>query len=449
MKTAKKNTPTETAHHAGPNKDDSSIFSSQDSKDTPFFGPNTIQPKLEIGSPDDKYEREADRVADAVVNSPAPSLHMKCKECEEESLQMKSKNTQNGIKVPDQTSQQIQNPRTGSTLPESINQEMSHKIGADFSNVHIHTGSEAARLNDALGARAFTHGSDIYFNSGEYNPNTLDGKHLLAHELVHTAQQNRHHLIQREPAATVTIGAVLAWCLSGAGVTVLFDTIFQLGKGVLTRNLSWNYCKALISALLGCVFGFVGGPIAAQFTRELGKVTVREFSAWVKRKLIVAGYTQLAGKWGMSIAKLGCEDAEIDLNELIRDKSEDIDLLLPGHGGLLTGDTRSAGRRDQDDFMNTLNETRMRDTSEVQESEEQDISKGESSNYSSLLEGITLYTVREGDTLTSIAHDFGLSGGWNEIYELNKDILPDPDTIQTGQMIGVPAPPIEDELVIY
>ncbi|MCB0583260.1 MAG: DUF4157 domain-containing protein, partial [Phaeodactylibacter sp.] len=53
----------------------------------------------------------------------------------------------------------------------------------------IHTGSQAARLSSDIGARAFTHKNNIFFNSGEYNPGTPSGQKLLAHELTHTVQQ--------------------------------------------------------------------------------------------------------------------------------------------------------------------------------------------------------------------------------------------------------------------
>src|SRR5690625_6993220 len=66
---------------------------------------------------------------------------------------------------------------------------MGSKMGADFSDVTIHTGGEATELNQGLGARAFTVGSDIYFNEGQYNAESAPGKRLLAHELTHTIQQ--------------------------------------------------------------------------------------------------------------------------------------------------------------------------------------------------------------------------------------------------------------------
>ncbi|WDE09538.1 eCIS core domain-containing protein [Thalassomonas haliotis] len=77
----------------------------------------------------------------------------------------------------------------GTPLPENTRSEMETGIGADFSAVKIHTNNNAAQMNRQINAKAFTHGSDIYFNQGQYNPESSSGKHLLAHELTHTVQQ--------------------------------------------------------------------------------------------------------------------------------------------------------------------------------------------------------------------------------------------------------------------
>jgi hypothetical protein len=78
----------------------------------------------------------------------------------------------------------------GSSLSEGTRQDMEQSIGADFSNVHIHTDSSAEQLSSDLNAQAFTHGNDIYFNSGKFDEGSNEGKHLLAHELTHTVQQS-------------------------------------------------------------------------------------------------------------------------------------------------------------------------------------------------------------------------------------------------------------------
>jgi hypothetical protein len=77
---------------------------------------------------------------------------------------------------------------------------MEPRFGADFSAVRIHTGPEARRLANRLGARAFTYGRHIFFNDGEYQPDTPAGLQLLAHELTHTIQQRE--AVQRKAAAS-------------------------------------------------------------------------------------------------------------------------------------------------------------------------------------------------------------------------------------------------------
>ena len=74
-------------------------------------------------------------------------------------------------------------------LPDDIRTEMEGKFNADFSKVRVHTGDKAVVMTNMLKAQAFTHGFDIYFNAGKYQPNTSLGKHLLAHELTHVVQQ--------------------------------------------------------------------------------------------------------------------------------------------------------------------------------------------------------------------------------------------------------------------
>jgi len=66
---------------------------------------------------------------------------------------------------------------------------METRFGADFSQVQIHADQHAAALSRSLSARAFTYGPHIYFGAGEYQPDTHEGKRVLAHELTHVLQQ--------------------------------------------------------------------------------------------------------------------------------------------------------------------------------------------------------------------------------------------------------------------
>ncbi len=77
----------------------------------------------------------------------------------------------------------------GSPLLPDVRSEMEQRFGGDLSHVRVHTDGASVQMNRDLRARAFTHEKDIYFNAGEYQPESQSGKHLLAHELAHTMQQ--------------------------------------------------------------------------------------------------------------------------------------------------------------------------------------------------------------------------------------------------------------------
>jgi hypothetical protein len=78
----------------------------------------------------------------------------------------------------------------GQALDTSIQAKMGESMGADFSGVRVHTGSESHALNEQLNAKAFTTGSDIFFRDGAYSPQSSGGQELLAHELTHVVQQS-------------------------------------------------------------------------------------------------------------------------------------------------------------------------------------------------------------------------------------------------------------------
>ena len=168
---------------------------------TDSFFSQIIQPNLKVSRPGDKYDQEAIRVADAVTGMPDQKIQLerlgiqcKCKESDDEKkLQIKPNKYVQGPGsnyASSKISSKVKSKTIyGSHLPRNIQTEMGNKMGADFSEVNIHTDSKSHQLNQQLGAKAFTHGSDIYFNKGEYNPNSNTGKRLLAHELTHVIQQ--------------------------------------------------------------------------------------------------------------------------------------------------------------------------------------------------------------------------------------------------------------------
>jgi hypothetical protein len=85
----------------------------------------------------------------------------------------------------------VPNASGGSALPANMQSRFGKSLGADVSGVRVHTGGESDKAARSRGARAFAQGNDVHFASGEYNPDTEEGKRLLAHEVAHTVQQQQ------------------------------------------------------------------------------------------------------------------------------------------------------------------------------------------------------------------------------------------------------------------
>lgn len=110
----------------------------------------------------------------------------------------------------EQLEEQLNNSKNGgSPLPDSTKGTMESHFGQDFSNVKLHTDTNAVQMNRDLQAQAFTHGNDIYFGEGKYNPTSQEGKHLLAHELTHVVQQNGGQSLQKQQLSSNTNSSVI------------------------------------------------------------------------------------------------------------------------------------------------------------------------------------------------------------------------------------------------
>ena len=78
---------------------------------------------------------------------------------------------------------------SGAPLDYDVRADMESRFGADFSDVRVHTGTDAHTSATGLSAQAYTVGSDIVFAQGRYDPASDAGAHMLAHELTHVVQQ--------------------------------------------------------------------------------------------------------------------------------------------------------------------------------------------------------------------------------------------------------------------
>lgn len=81
----------------------------------------------------------------------------------------------------------LQSP--GQPLDHATRAFMEPRFGADFSQVRVHNDGKAAESARSVSALAYTVGSDLVFNSGQFAPDSTTGRQLLAHELTHVVQQ--------------------------------------------------------------------------------------------------------------------------------------------------------------------------------------------------------------------------------------------------------------------
>jgi hypothetical protein len=120
---------------------------------------------------------------------------------------------------------------SGHPLPDSLRSYFEPRFGKDLSNVRLHTDSRAAETASKLKAQAFTHGQDIYFASGKYQPMSDSGKHLLAHEITHTVQQSGSMATPIPESQTPTTAAETGPMVSRAEGSPGTDLVQRNGAG--------------------------------------------------------------------------------------------------------------------------------------------------------------------------------------------------------------------------
>ncbi|MGW6132001.1 eCIS core domain-containing protein [Cellulomonas sp. NPDC055163] len=77
----------------------------------------------------------------------------------------------------------------GSPLDTHVRTDMESRLGHDFGDVRVHTDDAAHRSAASVQAHAYTVGSDVVFQNGQYDPGSTAGRTMLAHELTHVVQQ--------------------------------------------------------------------------------------------------------------------------------------------------------------------------------------------------------------------------------------------------------------------
>lgn len=224
-----------------------------------------LQPKLKVSQPNDPYEQEADRVAEEVMRTQVPDttsaavpsnmtsnkgkmIDRKCSSCEVYNQQKEEEQKEyeklrisrrafntSHTEITDRAASEISNIRSSSggyPLDASTSLFMESRFGYDFGNIRIHSDAVAARSANSVNALAYTIGNDIVFGEGRYQPNSPEGKRLLAHELT--------HVVQRTP---VPMSKMMIWRQfqdEGDGEEVNSEPLVEIGRSTPVLWFKFN-----------------------------------------------------------------------------------------------------------------------------------------------------------------------------------------------------------------
>lgn len=279
-----------------------------------FFAPKPavvkVQPKLTVNQPGDSFEREADRMADHVMQTPlvsgwagadgsswagpGGSGMVPAEERRWDKAPLMRKETGAAPVVDSATQTALSGSMSGGKpLAGDVRGFMEPRFGADFSKVRVHDDKKAASLSNRLSARAFTYGNHVFFGEGQYQPGSGDGKRLLAHELTHTMQQGG--AVRRSPLITTSTATPAIQRLGVSDALSYFaDHANHIpGFRLLTIVLGFNPIsmksvdRSASNILRALVEVVPGGALVSQALDNHGVFT--RAGAWVEQKLAELG----------------------------------------------------------------------------------------------------------------------------------------------------------------
>lgn len=173
-----------------------------------------IQTKLQVSSPEDQLEGEADRTAGAVMRSPASGELISGAPSHSNSTNESEKgHDQGSFPVSRNLESKLESSGNPKPLPGNVRDFMESRLDADLSGVRVHTDSDASQMNEQLQAQAFTRGQDVYYGAGKSPRNDA----LTAHELTHVVQQTGRVPLSQNSAARA--GSEVALARSGPSIS--------------------------------------------------------------------------------------------------------------------------------------------------------------------------------------------------------------------------------------
>ena len=241
-----------------------------------------LRPRLKLGKAGDEAEQQAERIAKRASKAPTPrvgqvaspptgsvAVRRAMAPAPPGGTEAKSDET----RLPESIEERLLALQTGGQpLPVEVRCDMEARLGIHLESVRIHTDTEAARLNQAVGAHAFAIGEHIAFNHGRFAPDQPAGRHLLAHELAHVAQHRQQAgTLEQTPvrrgfwsdlydSAAETLGDIADWA---------WDQVQEFGWR-LVRSISPEFERSLRAILDEGILVWLGRQVAHAWDAYIG-----------------------------------------------------------------------------------------------------------------------------------------------------------------------------------
>lgn len=192
----------------------------------PDLGLGDVQTKMSLGSVDDPYEREADSVAQQVVSAATPSLNSHPHATD---LSLSSVSSANVLQ------RSIAGASAGVPMRSDVRQRIEPVLNSGLGHVRVHSDSHSQLAAQAINARAFTHGNNIYLGPGQ----GAGDVQLMAHEATHVVQQGRSGSAVQRDATDQCITPAYAAALDDGELMFQLQLVEQL-LGEAAQNAEGN-----------------------------------------------------------------------------------------------------------------------------------------------------------------------------------------------------------------
>ncbi|WP_127995380.1 eCIS core domain-containing protein [Piscinibacter defluvii] len=255
---------------------------------------------LRVSSVHDAAEHEAADAARRVVRMDAPPrIAARAAGPARSPVRVQRAATGGGAALAPDTAARIGARRGGGRpLPGPLRRYMEPRFGADFSRVRVHDDAEAAVLSRRLAARAFTTGADVFFGAGQFQPDSAEGRELIAHELAHTVQQGAAPRAQVQRAEAPALSAQPEGLVQRLGLSDILDGLAALAANVpgftlltliIGRNpINMRVVERTLVNVLRAFMGLIpGGEILFQVLQRYG--VVDRLGTWVQQQTAALG----------------------------------------------------------------------------------------------------------------------------------------------------------------